>query len=383
LLAEEAGWPAPAGLVNDALPPSRGGLQEEGDMISTHPATARPQPSPTTPLGFGKFFTDHLAVARYQAPEGWGAPEIVSWSDVALDPAAAVFHYSQSMFEGLKAYRGEDGKLRVFRIDAHLKRMHDGAPRIAMPSIDVPRTKESLLALLRADAHQAPTGPGQSLYLRPLLMGTEGFLGVRPATSYMLLTMVSPVGDYFESGAKSLKLWVERTQVRAAPGGIGAVKTGANYAASVAASELAKKSGYDQVLWLDAFEHRWLEEVGTMNVFLEIGDEIVTPPLAGTILAGITRDSVLTLLRSWGLNVKERPISIDEIITASRNGQLKGMFGTGTAAVIAPIGELGIGHAERLTIPTDSPLAPRLLNTLAGMQRGTAPDPFGWIEVVG
>lgn len=350
-----------------------------------NPLTADPRPSSprtTAPLGFGRVFTEQMLMMQWSQGRGWHDAEIVPRANLAVDPAAAVLHYGQALFEGLKAFRGADGTIRVFRLDAHLRRMQNGAPRLAMPAIDADLTRTALLDLLRREAAWVPRERGQSLYIRPLLYATEGFLGVRPAQAYSLLVLLSPVGAYYDRGMEALRIWIEQEHVRAAPGGLGAVKTGANYAASLVAAARAKANGFDQVLWLDAVHRQNLEEVGTMNFFVRIGDEVITPPLGDTILGGITRDSSLALLRSWGLKASERHVSLDEIVAASRNGSLLEAFGTGTAAVIAPVGELGLGDA-RLRLPAaPGEIASRLYDTLTGIHYGELPDPHGWLTAI-
>jgi branched-chain amino acid aminotransferase len=349
--------------------------------ISASPGSPSPARTPA-PLGFGRVFSEHLLTMQWAQGRGWHDAEIKPRAALAVDPAAASLHYGQSMFEGLKAFRGADGVVRVFRMDAHLRRMQNGAARIAMPAIDLDLTRAQLLEHLRRDASWVPRERGQSLYIRPLLFATEPFLGVRPAQAYALLVLLSPVGSYYEKGMEALRIWVEQEHVRAAPGGLGAVKTGANYAASLVAAARAKSNGFDQVLWLDAVHRTHLEEVGTMNFFVRIGDEVITPPLGDTILAGITRDSSLTLLRSWGLKVSERPVSIEEVVAASRSGALQEAFGTGTAAVIAPVGELGVGDV-RLRLPAaPGEVASRLYSTITGIQYGELPDPHGWVTAI-
>ncbi|MCS6901247.1 MAG: branched-chain amino acid aminotransferase [Myxococcales bacterium] len=342
-------------------------------------------PSPVrtpAPLGFGRIFSEHMLTLQWSQGRGWHDVQIKPRAALAVDPAASALHYGQSMFEGLKAFRGADGVIRVFRMDAHLQRMHTGAARLAMPAIDLELTRASLLEHVRRDASWVPRERGQSLYIRPLLFATEGFLGVRPANTYTLLVLLSPVGAYYEKGLEALRIWVEQEHVRTTPGGLGAVKTGANYAASLLAAARAKSNGFDQVLWLDAVHRKNLEEVGTMNFFVRIGDEVVTPPLGDTILAGITRDSSLTLMRSWGVRVSERVISIEELIAASRSGALQEAFGTGTAAVIAPVGELGIGDL-RLRLPAaPGEIASRLYNTITGIQYGELPDRYNWLTAI-
>src|SRR5690606_27430672 len=262
-------------------------------------------------LGFGRILTDHMLVARYEESKGWYDARIVPYGPLQLDPAAAVLHYGQELFEGLKAYRGKDGVIRLFRPEENCRRMADGARRLCMPPISEEDMLQMIMELVAVEKDWVPHAEGTALYIRPTLVATEPFLGVRPSKSYLFFVILSPVGAYYAEGFDPVKIWVEPKYSRAARGGLGAVKAGANYAASLLASELARAKGYAQVLWLDANEHRWLEEVGTMNLFLRIGDEVVTPPLGGSILPGITRDSVIRLLRHWGVPVDERPISID------------------------------------------------------------------------
>jgi branched-chain amino acid aminotransferase len=343
-------------------------------------------PRPRTPdhaVGFGKHFTDHMFVMDWTKDRGWHDGRIEPYGPLSLDPAAAVLHYGQAMFEGLKAFRGQDGKVRLFRVDRHCKRMAAGAPRLCMPSPDPEIMRQAILEAVAVDADWVPSSPGTALYIRPTLVANEAFLGVRPAERYLFFIIHSPVGAYYAEGMKPVKIWVEKSHVRAAPGGLGSIKAGANYAASLFAAEHARKAGYAQVLWLDAVEHRYLEEVGTMNLFLKIRGELVTPPLGGTILGGVTRDCVLTLAKRWGLPVAERPVSIDEIRAAYAGGGLEEVFGTGTAAVISPVGELALGE-ERLVINDGAigETARRLYDEITGIQYATRPDPDGWLTDV-
>lgn len=333
------------------------------------------------PLGFGRLFTSHMLVAEYSEKEGWGPHSVVKREAVAMDPAASVLHYGQALFDGAKAFLGRDGSLRVFRLDSHIARMQKGAARLCMPAVDAPALREGILQLLDIDRSFAPTGDGQSIYIRPILYGTEGFLGVRPSDRYTLLVILSPVGNYYEAGTKPLRLWVEREDVRAAPGGLGAAKTSANYVASLSAAQKAKARGYDQVLWLDAIERKKLEEVGTMNLWVQLGDTLVTPPLDGTILPGITRDSTLQLLRDWGVKAEERAITIDEVLGAARDGSLRGIFGTGTAAVVSVVGELGTAEGD-VKIPVGQDISGRLYEAITGIQRGSVADTHGWMTTV-
>lgn len=346
--------------------------------------TKTPKPLPDeNSLGFGKIFTDHMLVVDYTKGRGWHDARIVPYGPMSLDPAAAVLHYGQELFEGMKAFRGDDGKVRLFRPDANCKRMAEGAARICMESLEPELMDRYLREFLKVEERWVPHSPGTALYIRPTLIATEPFLGVRPSHTYTFFTILSPVGAYFSGGMAPVKIWVEPKYIRAAPGGLGAIKAGANYAASLLAAEEAKKAGYAQVLWLDAAEHRWFEEVGTMNLFVVLGDTIVTPALGGSILPGITRDSVLTLLKDWGMKVEERPISIDEVAQASSRGELREVFGTGTAAVISPVNELAFkGESFRVGDGNIGPVAQRLYDTITGMQAGRLPDPHGWVHTL-
>ena len=349
--------------------------------------TQAPRPRPSDAgLGFGKHFADHMFVMEWTSQRGWHDGRVVPYGPLALDPAASVLHYGQAMFEGLKAFRGRDGKVRLFRLERHCRRMAEGAPRLCMPPPDPELTQRAITELVRADQGWVPAAPGTALYIRPTMIASEAFLGVRPADRYTYFIISGPVGAYYEGGMKPVKIWVERKLVRASPGGLGAVKAGANYAASLLAAEAARKAGYAQVLWLDATEHRYLEEVGTMNLVLKLRGELVTPPLGGSILAGVTRDCVMTLARGWGLKVTERPISLDEVVAAHRDGGLEEVFGTGTAAVISPVGELAIGPnpGDRLVINDGviGETARRLYDEITGIQYATRPDVHGWLTEV-
>lgn len=333
-------------------------------------------PPPGTPLGFGQYFTEHMVLARWTKGEGWSEHQIVKRADIPTDPAAAVLHYGQALFDGCKAYRGDDGVLRTFRLGSHLQRLADGCARLAMPPIDIAQATASIQQLLALDGHTAPTDGQGSIYLRPFMYADEGFLGVRPSESYLFMVILSPVGAYFNAGSRPLRLWVEKEQVRAAKGGLGAVKAAANYAASLLAGSQAKAKGYDQVLWLDAQHRSYLEEVGTMNVFLHMDGAFYTPPLDGTILGGITRASVIELLREAGHTVHEKAPTIAEVFEAAQIGTLKSLFGTGTAATIAPVGALTWGD-RTVEIPTDDPVPGQLLTALSDLQRGRAADTHG------
>ena len=334
-------------------------------------------------LGFGRIFTDHMFAMDYEEGRGWFDARIIPYGPIAMDPGASALHYGQAMFDGCKAFRAKDGRVQLFRGRRHAARLAEGAPRLGMAAPDTEDVHAAMMALVDLERDWVPSEPGASLYLRPTLIGTEGFLGVRAAKKYLFYVILSPVGAYYADGMKPVRIWVEKDYIRAARGGLGAVKAGANYAASLFAASEAQKRGYAQVLWLDALEHRYCEEVGVMNLFVQLGDEIVTAPLGGTILAGVTRDSVMTLLRDWGYKVNERRYAFEEIVEAQKAGTLGEVFGTGTAAVISPVAEFG--HRDGTLKTSDGtigPLAKRLHSTLTSIQYGEAPDPHGWMEEV-
>ena len=346
--------------------------------VSETPAP-RPRPSEDA-LGFGRHFTDHLLRADFTREEGFVGARVLPYGELSLDPATAALHYGQSVFEGLKAFPRPGRGMSLFRPFDHAKRFAESARRLAMPPVDPDLLVAGFRELLTADAGWMPSAPGTALYLRPLLFASEPFLGVRAARAYTLLVFLSPVGGYFGTD-RPLRLWVERNRARAVAGGIGAAKASANYVAGLLSAEEAKSRGFDEVLWLDAATHRFLEEIGTMNVFVRLGDTLVTPPLKGTILAGVTRDSVMVLARERGVKVEERPISIEEIISAHRSGVLSEVFGTGTAALVAPVGELVL-EGTRLSLPPTRGLGALLREELSAIQRGERPDRYGWLWAV-
>jgi branched-chain amino acid aminotransferase len=346
--------------------------------------TAHPrQPPADETLAFGKVFTDHMFLMNYEAGKGWHNPRIEPYGPFTMDPATCVLHYGQAIFDGMKAFRGNDGQIRLFRLADHASRLNKSAHYLCIPELDPAMVEASIRTLVEIDQRWVPSLPGTSLYIRPTVIATETFLGVHPSQSYLYYVIVGPVGAYYKEGMNPVRILVSDTYVRAVPGGLGAAKTAGNYAASLFGAEEAAKAGYTQVLWLDGVEHKYLDEVGTMNIMLKIGDEIITPPLNGAILAGITRDSVLTLLRDWGLRVSERPIAIDDVLAAARAGTLE-MWGTGTAAVISPVGELGY-KGERYIINggQTGALTQQLYDTIVGIQYATAPDPHGWARPLG
>jgi len=330
-------------------------------------------------LGFGQYFADHMFLMRYDKGRGWHDATIKGYRELALDPAAMVLHYGQAIFEGLKAYRGKDNRIFLFRPEDNLKRMNVSAERMCMPTLPIGKVLEGLKALLRLDEAWVPTADGATLYIRPTMIATEAGLGVRPADQYLFFIITSPVGAYYAEGFNPVKIYVTDKYVRAVAGGVGHVKTAGNYAASIMAAVEAKEKGYTQVLWLDAIERKYVEEVGTSNIFFYIDDELITPPLTGSILPGITRDSVIRLATDWDLKVLERRITIDEVTGANDNGTLKEIFATGTAAVISPVGELNYqGRKCTINRGETGPLSQRLYDEIQAIQYGFYTDPYGW-----
>jgi branched-chain amino acid aminotransferase len=354
-----------------------------GDPIRITRTTSKKDKPKAKDLAFGNVFTDHMFVANFEEEKGWYDPRIEPYGPFPLDPATAVLHYGQSLFEGLKAFRGGDGKIRLFRPDKHVARLNRTAERMCIPAIDPDLVLKSWTTLVDVDRDWAPSAVGTSLYIRPTIIASEPFLGVRPAKEYLYYVIVSPVGPYYPEGLAPTKIKVIDDYVRAVAGGLGEAKTSANYAASLYAAEEAKHEGFTQVLWLDGVEHRYIEEVGTSNIMLKIADEVITPPLGGTILAGVTRDSALTLLKSWGVRVSERRITIDEVVAAADNGTLQEVWATGTAAVISPVGELAY-QGRRIPVNQGKigATAQKLYDTIVAIQYGQAPDPHGWTLVV-
>lgn len=342
-------------------------------------ATVRKAKPRDSELTFGTVFTDHMFVMDFQEEKGWYDPRVEPYGPLSMDPAAAVLHYAQAVFDGLKAFRGRDGRVRLFRPQKHVERLIQSSQRLCIPPLDPDLALKSLVTLVGMEQDWVPSMVGTSLYVRPTIIASEPFLGVRPAKSYIYYVILSPVGAYYPEGINPVKILVVDKYVRAVEGGVGGAKTGVNYAASLYAAEEAKHAGFTQVLWLDGRERKYIDEVGTMNIMLKIGDEVCTPPLSGTILAGVTRDSALTLMRDWGLRVSERPVTIDEVAVAARKGTLEEVWGTGTAAVISPVGELAY-KGERLVINEGriGTLTQRLYDAIVGIQYGTAPDTRGW-----
>lgn len=330
-------------------------------------------------LGFGVHFTDHMFVMDYTEGKGWHDPQIVPYSPLTIDPAAMVFHYGQAVFEGLKAYRNKAGEVRLFRPDQNFKRLNRSLARLDMPAVDEAFMIEALKKLVSVEKEWIPTEEGTSLYIRPFVIATEPCFGVRASHTYKLLILLSPVGAYYAAGMKPVKIYVENSYVRAVRGGTGNAKVAGNYAGSLKAQTEAHEKGYEQVLWLDAIETKYIEEVGSMNVFFKVNGEVWTPVLNGSILEGITRDSTIQLLKSWGIPVVEKRIAMEDLFQAYNDGVLEEAFGTGTAAVISPVGEMSWnGHKMVINQSQTGEMTQKLYDTMTGIQYGVLEDKLGW-----
>lgn len=333
-------------------------------------------------LGFGQIFTDYMFVMDYEEGKGWIDPRIEPYGPISLDPSAMVFHYGQETFEGLKAYKAENGDVRMFRVKDNLARLNRSNDRMGMPPIDVDFVFDAIKTLVDLERDWIPTKPETSLYVRPFIFAVDPFLGVRAASQYKLMVILSPVGAYYPEGMNPTKIYVEDEFIRAAVGGTGEAKTGGNYAASIKAFEKARAAGYSQVLWLDGKERKYVEEVGTSNAFFKIDGRVITAPLEGTILPGITRDTAIRIMREWGYEVDERRMTISEVYEAERKGLLEEVFATGTAAVISPIGSLTYkGDTIEINQMKIGSLTKKLYDTITGIQYGEIEDPYGWISL--
>ncbi len=346
--------------------------------------TPKAKPAKGEKLGFGKIFTDHMFVMNYTEGMGWHDPRIVPFQNLSLSPAAMVYHYGQEMFEGLKAYKNPDGNVYLFRPDMNAKRTNATNDRLVIPQLPVEDFVQAVSAVVDVDRDWIPTETGTSLYIRPFIIATDEFLGVAPSKTYLFIVILSPSGAYYESGLAPVGIWIEDEYVRAVRGGIGFAKTGGNYAASLIAQQKAHDAGYSQVLWLDGVERKYIEEVGAMNIFFKIAGKVVTPALSGSILPGITRNSTIQLCKQWGYEVEERKIPVDELLQAQKDGTLEEVFGTGTAAVISPVGKLRYKD-EVMTIGNGQtgPLSMKLYETITGIQTGILPDTMNWRVQVG
>ncbi len=343
----------------------------------------KPLPTEDNPLTFGTIFTDHMFIMDYEEGKGWIDPRIVPYAPIELYPSAMVFHYGQEMFEGLKAYKAEDGRVLLFRPDCNIERANNTNERICIPTIPAEDFQQALEAIVRVDKEWIPTKPGTSLYIRPFIIATDPFLGVRPSNTYKFIIILSPVGAYYPEGLNPVKIWIEDEYVRAVRGGLGEAKAGANYVASLKAQVKAHDAGYSQVLWLDGVERKYIEEVGAMNIFFKINGTVVTPVLNGSILPGVTRRSCIELCKEWGYPVEERKISADELFEAAQNGTLEEVWGTGTAAVISPVGHLRKGDVDvKIQDGGIGELSQKLYDTITGIQLGKIEGPKGWVVVV-
>ena len=334
-------------------------------------------------LGFGTIFTDHMFNMDYNPDEGWHNPRIEPYAPISMEPSTMVLHYGQAVFEGLKAYRTADGRIQLFRPRDNFKRMNRSCRMLCIPEFDESIAMDALKQLISLENQWVPAAQETSLYIRPTIIAMDPFLGVRASFTYRFFIILSPVGAYYPEGFDPVKIWVSRDHVRAVRGGVGEAKTPGNYAASLLAGDKAHEKGYTQVLWLDGVKRKNIEEVGAMNIFFVIDDELITPALSGSILHGITRDSVLALARSWDMKVAERQISIDEVMSAHAAGRLQEIFGCGTAAVISPVGELKYGdQVIEVTDGKVGPLAQKFYQTITDIQYGRTDDPMAWIEPV-
>ena len=343
----------------------------------------KPKPQDESKLGFGHIFTDHMFIMDYNRDKGWHSPRIVPFGPLSLSPATMCLHYGQEVFEGMKAYRTADDKIQLFRPEENFKRLNVSNERLVIPPIDEELALHALNELVKIDRDWVPHTDGASLYIRPCIISVDPFLGVRPADEYMFIIIMSPSGSYYASGLEPVSIYVESNYVRAVRGGMGFTKTAGNYAASLIAQNEAHEQNYSQVLWLDGVEKKYIEEVGAMNIFFKIDGEIITPSLHGSILSGITRKSALELCRSWGMKVSEKRITIQEVAEAYDNGKLEEVFGTGTAAVISPVGHLK-WNDKVMTINNNKigEVSQKLYDTMTGIQYGKIEDKFGWVREV-
>ncbi|RPF48214.1 branched-chain amino acid aminotransferase [Hydrogenoanaerobacterium saccharovorans] len=345
--------------------------------------TLKTKPTDEGKLGFGEIFTDHMFLMDYTEGKGWHDPRIVPYGPIPMDPSAMCLHYGQTVFEGMKAYRTEDNRILMFRPWENFKRLNQSNDRLQIPAVDEKLLLEGLEKLIEIEKDWVPHTSGASLYIRPFIIATEPKLGVKPSSKYLYVVVLSPSGPYYKSGLNPVKIYIETQFVRAVKGGTGAAKCGGNYASGLKAQEIAHEQGYSQVLWTDGIEHKYIEEVGAMNVFFVIDDEIVTPELVGSILPGITRKSSIEMLRGWGYKVSERRLSVQELEDAYQAGKVKEAFGTGTAAVISPIGELKVGdYVMTFNDGKIGTISQKLYDNLTGIQYGKLPDTHSWMDEV-
>lgn len=353
------------------------------DKISVTLSTTH-KPKPVGPdIPFGVITTDHMFLMNYDTEQGWHDPRIVPYAPFQMDPACMVLHYAQEIFEGMKAYRDDKGNIRLFRPEENFKRLNDSAERMSIPKVDVDFCVEAVKQLVALEKDWVPSAPNTSLYIRPFIFATDNHIGVHASHTYQFAVILSPVGPYYATGLAPVDIMIEEEDVRAVRGGTGFTKCGGNYAGSLRAGERAEEKGFSQVLWLDGVERKYIEEVGAMNVLFKINGKIVTPELNGSILPGITRKSCLQLLRDKGYEVEERRLSVDELIAAAKDGSLEEAFGSGTAAVVSPIGMLSY-RGENYTVSGGKigPVTQELYDTLTGIQWGKIEDPYGWSQIV-
>lgn len=331
-------------------------------------------------LGFGQIFTDHVFEMDFDETKGWHNPTIKATESISMHPATMFIHYGQAVFEGLKAFKSEEGNVVIFRPEKHLQRLNNSSKRICIPEIDADFVLSAMKELVWIDREWIPANKGESLYIRPFIYGSDPFLGVKPSSRYKLVILLSPVGAYYPEGFKPVKILATDDYVRAVRKGIGECKTPANYAASMYAGEAAKNLGFTQVLWLDGVEQKYIEEVGTMNIFIQFKDEVATPKLTGSILPGVTRASVIEILKAWKMNVTERLISIDEVVSEYKKGNVLGVFGTGTAAIISIVGLLKYKDSEMVFKSNQSDdLAVKLFEKITSIQYGFSEDEYNWL----
>ena len=349
------------------------------NITITNTKNPKQKPDPNT-LRFGEIFTDHMFIMDYNVDKGWYDPRIVPYGPLELDPAAAVFHYAQEMFEGLKTYLAKDGSVQLFRPDMNAKRTNRTNERLCIPKIDEEFYVEAIKTLVNIDKDWVPDKKDTSLYIRPFIIASESYIGVRPSKEYQFIIILSPVGPYYPGGLKPTKIFVEDKYVRSVKGGTGEAKVGGNYASGLKAQEEAAEKGFSQVLWLDGMERKYVEEIGTSNAFFIIDGEVVTSPLTGTILPGITRDSVIRILKDWGINVREEKVTIMEICKAYDEGRLEEVFASGTAAVISPVGELKYENKDMIINNNEiGKISQKLYDEITGIQSGELPERHNWV----
>ncbi|HIW15965.1 MAG TPA: branched-chain amino acid aminotransferase [Firmicutes bacterium] len=346
--------------------------------------TSAPKAKPdVNGIPFGTYFTDHMFLMDYVKGQGWINPRIVPYGPISLEPSAMVFHYAQEIFEGLKAYRTAEGKIQLFRPYENIRRLNNSAERLCVPPIEEEDFMTALRTLIEVDADWVPSEPDTSLYIRPFVIATDPHVGVHASHTYLFAIICCPVGSYYPEGIDPVKIMIESRDVRAVRGGTGYTKCGGNYAASLRASEIAAEKGFSQVLWLDGVYRKYIEEVGSMNVMFKINGKIITPELTGSVLPGITRKSCIELLREWGYEVEERMLSIDELMAAAADGSLEEAWGTGTAAVVSPIGEISYLDKDYTVCGGKiGSVTQKLYDTITGIQWGKIEDKHNWIVPV-